>query len=256
MALPPPAPLPAQSMLLTGAVLLCCSRAPSSSEDPRAETFTTANVWSRTDPPTTGSSHTRAGDSSKTVTSACLGFGNLPNLQLNNLHWIEQVKPTECVYDGKFLFPSRVCAERGRSEICEHEWPAGLGQLYRLSNVRFALESPPQWVLDISRTPHVPCHHDDGQPYFERFVVLGVGQEIVPVLFNREKVHCPWRHGQTLDRDVPKSEAIRTDSGKPRDVMCWPVCAEWVWREHETVIVRPDNEGVHLVAYQPKANTR
>lgn len=227
---------------VVAAVLLGCSRTHSPPRKAHSDHAAPTSVLLGTKPATTTSSSTR--DVSDEAEGRCVRASSLVDLE-----WVESVDPSECVYDGDRLAASLACERRGRRERCGDYWRAGSTRLYEVHTARFALESPPQWVRDIE-APHPPCHHGDGQPFVERFVVWGAEPDLIPVMINREKVSCDWRHGQTVDKDVPTSEAVWTDFGKPKDIMCWPTCPEWVWRQHDTIVVRPDNRGVHLVAYQ------
>lgn len=237
--------------LLTGALVFGCSRGLSNARDSDSAPASTSDPALPTSPAIANSPSTR-GDVNDQADGDCVRASSFANL-----HWVESADPLACVYDGDRLAASLACERRGRREGCGDYWRVGSRRLLSVHEVRFATEPPPQWVRDIEAA-HPPCHHGDGQPFFERFVVWGIEPDMIPVLVNGHKLSCPWRHGQTVDANVPKSEAVWSSFGEPRDIMCWPDCAEWVWRVHESVILRPDSEGVHLVAYQarPDASTR
>lgn len=224
--------------LVTGALLSGCSRASPPATDSRTEPAAPEG----TDRALTSNPPTRGPVSDENEGSCRLAS------TFADLEWLEAFGPSACVYDGDRLAASLACERRGTREGCGDHWRPGATRLFSVHNVRFALTSPLQWVTDIE-APHPPCHHGDGQPFFGRFVVWGIQPDVIPVLVRGQRFACGWRHGPTVDNGVPASEAVWTNFAKPRDIMCWPDCPDWVWREHETIIVRPDNRGVHLVAY-------
>ena len=151
--------------------------------------------------------------------------------------------PTECVYEGNEVSAGRFCDELDR---CEYGWGDRLGRLHRFSNVRFGLMGKPEWVADIPSL--VPCRHGDGNQFSNAGIGLKVGQRWIPVMLNGKQVVCGWKSGQEIDEGVWKSAVVH----EPFGTYCWPTCPEWAWRDHETVIVRLELDGVQLLAYDAR----
>jgi len=94
----------------------------------------------------------------------------------------------------------------------------------------------------------VPCRHGDGNRFSDAGVWLKVGQRRIPVRLNGEQVVCGWKSGPKIDEGVWRSAVVH----EPFVTYCWPTCPEWAWRDHETVIVRLELDGVQLVAYDAR----
>lgn len=266
-----------------GALLFGCSRTAPTSGDSHPEARGSAGPFVESSPLPTSSPST-GGEAQGPCVSAS---------SFSNLQWVESVDPSQCVYDGERLAVSRVCVPSKWRDVCEYKWRPGLGRLYRFSKVRFTLESPPQWVRDIGRYSDKPCHYPDDQPFAQRFVVIDLTRpssvtgelpkdvlpepekderfsipepvsrpdlianaRLVPVLVNGHEVFCDWSTGLRAEPWVPTSEVVWSQVNTAKDTWCWPKCPEWVWRDHETVIVRPHADGLELVAYQGGSDSR
>ncbi len=169
----------------------------------------------------------------------------LPVSTFSDLHTTASLDPMECVYEGNEVSAGRFCDELNK---CEYGWGDRLGRLHRFSDVRFGGLGRSEAVHDIASFPVIPCHHGDGSQFPVQGVGLKVGQRWLPVTLNGEQVLCGWKSGPKIDEGVWKSAVTEGPFG----TYCWPTCPEWAWRDHETVIVRLELDGVQLLAYDAR----